>query len=837
MPPRRRRALPGFALVLLALLVASGAIGALAMGADPEEGSVSLESPRLTWAGKEFTAGGSSVSRQICNVPSDELCDEFTLTADIDPKHWETATGGAEVVIAWEDENDDFDLYVLDKSNAVVGSSANANTTSERVIITDANRDAGPYRVVVTPYFADPGSGYNGGVLVVDRADVGPATGDVPTEPVSDLPCKDGSAGGIFPCKDVDLESLLPVSVLNDGETEDAAGDPVELNDVWGWTDPETRREYAIVGKTTGTAFVDITDARAPKYLGSLPSSQRLAVLDTPVPVQKIWRDMKVYKDHAFIVAEEPAHGMQVFDLTRLRGVTEPKEWDEDTLYQRAPTVPGAVPNPEAMGNSHNIAINEESGFAYVIGTDTCSGGPHMIDIREPKRPKFAGCVAEDGYTHDNQCVNYRGPDQRFAGREICFNSNEDSLTIVDVTDKDNPVQLSREGYDGSAYTHQGWLTKDGRHFLVNDELDEQENGKPTTTRIFDVSKLDRPGLAGSYVAKVNSIDHNLYTKGDEVFEANYRSGLRILDASKAAEGTLTEKGFFDVYPEDDDAEFNGAWSNYPYYESGVVAVSGIEQGLFVVRPRTSAAPPARDNPAPETPAANPGTTPQPGAEPPAGNPKPTVQACSASAGLRSTAVSSSGSGLRLGFVRSLEAPVTVDVFKVSKGRSVIREQLVARFSDREESVRWNGRADRRGRKVGDGYYFARYRIRTAAGTETRRVTLQRKRGKFSRRTDFYRRATCDLLPSYKLERPVFGGRSDRPLGIAYKLARAARVTVTVTRGSRVVKRFSAAQRAAGRTHRLRLGAEGLPRGEYRVRLSARDASGTVSTTLASRRL
>jgi hypothetical protein len=93
------------------------------------------------------------------------------------------------------------------------------------------------------------------------------------------------------------------------------------------------------------------------------------------------------------------------------------------------------------------------------------------------------------------------------------------------------------------------------------------------------------PKLIGVYRAAVAAIDHNLYTKGDRVYEANYRSGLRVLDSTRVAEGELEEVAFFDVYPEDDEAEFNGAWSVYPYFESGIVIVSGIEQGLFVLRP------------------------------------------------------------------------------------------------------------------------------------------------------------------------------------------------------------------------------------------------------------
>ncbi len=386
------------------------------------------------------------------------------------------------------------------------------------------------------------------------RARAGGAADGGPAEPVFGLACVNGMAGP-FPCRTVALESFLPLSAIGGGEG----------NDIWGWTDAQTGREYALMGKTTGTAFVDVSVPDKPVYLGDLPSHQRDQAFVA-------WRDVKVYRDHAYVVSEKPGHGLQIFDLARLRGVTEPRTWTEDAHYAR-------------FGSAHNVAINEQTGFAYVVGSDTCSGGLHMIDIRSPQNPVFAGCVADDGYTHDTQSVVYGGPDARFAGREVCFSANEDTLTIADVTDKQAPVTLSRTTYEGAAYTHQGWLTEDHRHFLLNDELDEQRTGVNTSTYIFDVADLRAPKVIGVYRGETRAIDHNLYTKGDLVYEANYRAGLRILDASRVADGELREVAFFDVYPAGDEAEFNGAWSCYPYFASGIVIVSGIEQGLFVLRP------------------------------------------------------------------------------------------------------------------------------------------------------------------------------------------------------------------------------------------------------------
>ena len=393
--------------------------------------------------------------------------------------------------------------------------------------------------------------------------------GDAPLAAMANLPCVNGFAG-TFPCNKVDLAALLPVADI-DGTA--AAG--VTANDIWGWTDPLTDREYALLGLSNGVAFVDVTNPTAPVHLGNLPRKT----------VDSLWHSLKVYRNHLYVVSEAADHGMQVFDLTQLRNVTSPPQTFSETAYYNN------------FGRAHTIAVNEETGYAYAagsrpgpgrtIGVDTCGLGLHVVDIRNPAAPAFAGCVDEDGYTHETQCVIYRGPDAQHQGREVCFNANEDTVTIVDVTNKAAPLQLSRTTYAGSGYTHQGWLTGDHARFLVDDELDEtgQQLAK-TRTFVWDVSDLDAPSVQGIFEGATGSIDHNQYVRSLHAFQSNYRSGVRVLDVRNASTASLNEVAFFDVYPVDDAAAFNGTWSNYPFFASGTVIASGIEQGLFVLRPQ-----------------------------------------------------------------------------------------------------------------------------------------------------------------------------------------------------------------------------------------------------------
>ena len=372
-----------------------------------------------------------------------------------------------------------------------------------------------------------------------------------------------GGMAGIYPCSRVNLMSFLALADIGGGEA----------NDIWGWTDTLTGKEYAIMGRTNGTSFVDVSDPVNPIYLGNLP----------PRYAYSKWRDIKVYADHAFIVTEADNSGMQVFDLTQLRMVVSPPTTFSETAHY-----------PDFQ-HAHNIVINEDSGFAYAVGTNTCNRGLHMINIQTPTNPAFAGCFSADGFTHDAQCVDYAGPDLDHQGKEICFNSNNspNMLTIVDVTNKAAPAMLSRTGYSGSQFTHQGWLTEDHAYFLLGDESDETENPDVTNTRTYmwDVSSLDAPALVGFHDSTTTATDHNLYVKGSYVYQANYQAGLRILNIIDIAYGRLSEQAFFDIYPASDSPGLIGAWSNYPFFDSGIVIVSGIKQGLFILRPNVEPPP------------------------------------------------------------------------------------------------------------------------------------------------------------------------------------------------------------------------------------------------------
>jgi choice-of-anchor B domain-containing protein len=182
--------------------------------------------------------------------------------------------------------------------------------------------------------------------------------------------------------------------------------------------------------------------------------------------------------------------------------------------------------------------------------------------------------------------VLYGGLDEEHQGKEICFNASETALGIGDVTDKDNPVPLASASYPNVGYAHQGWLSSDHRYFFLNDELDELAGSTPNTrTLVWDIQDLDDPVLSTEYMGTTAASDHNLYVRGRYMYQSNYVSGLRIIDVADPE--NPVEVGHFDTVPWGEDAPgFSGSWSNYPFFDSGVILVTSMREGLFIVRKR-----------------------------------------------------------------------------------------------------------------------------------------------------------------------------------------------------------------------------------------------------------
>lgn len=373
-----------------------------------------------------------------------------------------------------------------------------------------------------------------------------------------------GSPPISFPSSGITLGSWLPLLDFDPATTS--------ASDCWGYTSP-SGREYAIIGLSNGTGFVEVTNPG---------NAQILSVMSGPT---SLWRDIKVFDEYAY-VGSEGGGGIQVFDLGQI---------DAGTI-----TLANTVTSGGRL-SSHNVAINESTGYLYRAGG---GGNPvlglRIYDLADPSNPQF---VAEwnDRYCHDAQVVTWTWPP--FFQKEIAFCYANDGLgggnpgvDILDVTDKGNITLLGSINLSlppifshAALYSHQGWLSPNQRYLYFGDEVDEGSLGTPTTTRVISLLDLTNPVQVATFSNGNTSRDHNVYTLGNRVFEANYRSGLRVFDATDPI--APLEIAYFDTYPDDDLAHYNGLWNVYPYLPSGTLLGSDLEKGLFVWTPDQSVLP------------------------------------------------------------------------------------------------------------------------------------------------------------------------------------------------------------------------------------------------------
>lgn len=365
----------------------------------------------------------------------------------------------------------------------------------------------------------------------------------------------EGGTAGAFDANGILLKSWIPLNNFS--------GSPANGNDCWGYVSP-SGREYAIMGLNVGTAFVEVTDPANAQIVGQITGPTSL------------WRCMKVYGAYCY-AGSEGGGGIQVIDMTNIDGT--------NTSLPRVSLATTVTTGGTSLA-THTLAIDTTSGFLYRAGGG--SNGIRIYDVAtNPANPTFVG-QWNNVYVHEAQVVTYTSG--AYAGKQIAFccgGSNggnvNTGLYIVDVTNKAAPVQLSYTTYPNARYCHQSWLSNDGRYVYINDELDEGATVSVTSTIVMDVRTLTAPTVVGAFTNGNPAVGHNLYIKGTKLFEANYRSGLRVFDLAASATNP-PEVAFFDTWPGDDNANFNGLWNVWPYFPSGTFIGSDIERGLFVWR-------------------------------------------------------------------------------------------------------------------------------------------------------------------------------------------------------------------------------------------------------------
>jgi choice-of-anchor B domain-containing protein len=403
--------------------------------------------------------------------------------------------------------------------------------------------------------------------------------------------CVDGTAALIpgdpvntFRCQDLDLFDFRTHAQLGSSYGRGAGS--------WGWTSPQGR-EFVAIAQQDGTAFAEVSAKGKLIYLGRLPQYDAAPI--------SLWREIKGYKSYILIGSEAEHHGVQIFDLSKLLEVNS----SSPVVFNNQEHLTGFWVEGLPLGRSHNVVTNEELNYGVATGFQPRDGplgaGLVFFDLTDPSNPRTLGGTGADGYVHDAQCIVYRGPDEKYNGRDICYGYDEDSLTIFDVSDKQNIKVISNTSYEGFVYTHQGWVLDPQwqQYLITDDEYDEVDksglaaDGYPISY-IWDISSLEAPKQTGHYKGLRKGIDHNQFVKDGFSYQSNYGLGLSILDLrSVPSDPTgkgIREVAFFDTHPEDDhlpgggNVTFTGSWSHYPFFPSGFIVINTMDRGAFVVK-------------------------------------------------------------------------------------------------------------------------------------------------------------------------------------------------------------------------------------------------------------
>jgi choice-of-anchor B domain-containing protein len=383
--------------------------------------------------------------------------------------------------------------------------------------------------------------------------------------------CTQGFAGQ-FPCRNLDF--LAQVSL------PDFSSRPISAANLWGFVDLNDNREYAVIGLRNGTAIVDVTDPASPREVTTIAGNA------SP------WREVKIYqvydsaamrwRAYAYVSTEAANSGLQTIDLSGLPQTATLASTNLDTGSQHTLYVSN-------IDYATNAALPGAVPFLYVAGANVGGGAWRAYGLANPAAPTLAGTSPTTHYMHDStsllvsdartsQCAPGHSP------CEVLVDFDVDQVELWDATDKVQPQLLGTATNPNNRYIHSGWPTADGQHVIFHDELEEIQNGLPTSIYTLDVTTLTAPTVTVSYRGATTTTDHNGYTLGNYYYMAHYRRGVVVFDASNPSQ--LVEVASFDNYlsPASNIAGTDGTWGVYPFLPSGTLIASDIENGLFVLR-------------------------------------------------------------------------------------------------------------------------------------------------------------------------------------------------------------------------------------------------------------
>lgn len=327
------------------------------------------------------------------------------------------------------------------------------------------------------------------------------------------------------------IELLGHVEILKDGVPR------TNVNEVWGYVDSATNREYALVGygnfgtpPFSGVIIYDVTD---PSVIVEVSALNTLTGFD-----------VKVWKNYMYTVSGLDGNVGGIVDLS------DPSN----------PILVGNIPS------SHNITISDE-GYVY-----SSFSGIRIFDLNEdPANPILRWTGGEEGSDITligNRMYDFHGG--MFLPEALVTN-------IYDITDPISPLLIASIRDPKIVNHHSGSPTGDGNYLIITDDIGRDLTADFT---VWDISDLNNISKVGEY-ADSNATINNAYLIGDIMFASYFSAGFRVFDISDPTDPVLMDE--FDTSPSlDSEGNVSGGYGVYPFLPSGNILFTDTGTGLYI---------------------------------------------------------------------------------------------------------------------------------------------------------------------------------------------------------------------------------------------------------------
>jgi len=321
-------------------------------------------------------------------------------------------------------------------------------------------------------------------------------------------------------------------------------------NEIWGIV--ANNREFAVIGSTAGTHFIDVTDATDIREVAFVAG----AVQGPSI----IHRDYHDYQCYLYAVADEgQGSTIQVIDYSDLPNSVEVVYDSQEHFYR-----------------SHNTFIDTSSARLYAAPAVTPQGSYIQLRVLSLDNPE-APVLLKDYNSIEGTPLN--GIHDLYVKENIAYlNLGGNGLMVADFTDPDAPTYLGgMTSYPQQGYNHSGWLSDDGSAYYLADETHGRDL---KAVSVGDLSDIEVVKTFDAESSETNSIPHNLIVRGDYLYVSYYYDGLQVYDISEPLDPKRV--AHYDTYALPNQSSYKGAWGVFPYLPSGNILVSDMQTGLYV---------------------------------------------------------------------------------------------------------------------------------------------------------------------------------------------------------------------------------------------------------------